>query len=242
MLMKKLALPLLLAPLCATSALAGDVPPELAAIFPGLTAPQVRAAPLPGFYEVRVGAQILYVTTDGRFLVQGELFDVASETNLTEQRRASARAGAVDDVSEGTMIVFAPEEFQHTITVFTDIDCGYCRRLHREINEYLALGIRVRYMFFPRSGPATESWSKAQQVWCSPDRQLAMTRSKAGEALAVPPCNPTPVQAHYDLGRDLGIRGTPAIISDTGELIPGYMPAADLQRALVRAKANGAAR
>lgn len=240
--MRKLALSLLLVPLGAPNALADQVPPELAAIFPGLTAPQVRPAPMPGFHEVRVGAQILYVSTDGRFLLQGELFDVASETNLTEQRRASARAEAVDDVSEGTMIVFAPPEFQHTITVFTDIDCGYCRRLHREINDYLALGIRVRYLFFPRSGPATESWTKAQQVWCSPNRQDAMTRSKAGEVLAVPPCNPTPVQSHYDLGRDLGIRGTPAIITDAGELIPGYMPAADLQRALLRTKGNGAAR
>lgn len=239
---RKLTLCLLLALPVAPSVLADEVPAGLAEIFPGLTAPQVRPAPVPGFHEVRVGAQILYVSTDGRFLFQGELFDVASETNLTEQRRASARAEAVDDVSEATMIVFAPEEYQHTITVFTDIDCGYCRRLHREINEYLALGMRVRYLFFPRSGPATESWTKAQQVWCSPDRQDALTRSKAGEVLVVPPCNPSPVQAHYDLGRDLGIRGTPAIISDMGELIPGYMPAADLQRALAKARENGAAR
>ena len=242
MLIRKLAFSLLLAPLGSPIALADEVPAELAPLFPGLTAPQVRPAPIPGFYEVRVGAQILYVTTDGRFLVQGELFDVASETNLTEQRRASARVEAVEEVSEGSMIVFAPEAYQHTITVFTDIDCGYCRRLHREIDDYLKLGIRVRYLFFPRSGPATESWTKAQQVWCSPNRQDAMTRSKAGEVLAVPACNPSPVQAHYDLGRDLGIRGTPAIISDMGELIPGYMPAADLQRALLQAKENGTAR
>jgi len=240
--MKKYALSLLLAPLCALPVLAEEVPAELAAMFPGLTAPQVRLAPVPGFYEVRVGAQILYVTTDGRFLIQGELFDVASETNLTEQRRASARAESVNEAGEATMIVFAPENYQHTITVFTDIDCGYCRRLHREINDYLALGIRVRYLFFPRSGPGTESWTKAQQVWCSPNRQDAMTRSKMGEVLVVPPCNPTPIQGHYDLGRDLGIRGTPAIISDNGDLIPGYMPAAELQRALVNARANGSGR
>lgn len=223
MLMRKLALSLLLAPLGALTALADQVPPELAAIFPGLTASQVRPAPMPGFHEVRVGAQILYVSTDGRFLVQGELFDVASETNLTEQRRASARVEAVDDVSEGTMIVFAPPEFQHTITVFTDIDCGYCRRMHQHMEEYNRLGIAIEYLFFPRAGMGSDSFDKAVSVWCSDDRHKAMDEAKAGVVLDKKQCS-NPIEADYDLGNRIGVTGTPAVFTESGLQLGGYMP------------------
>jgi len=205
---------------------------ELAALFPGVTAAQIRAAPLPGFFEVRIGAEIVYISEDGRYLLQGEIYDVANEQNLTELRRFSVRAEAVEEAGEETMVIFTPAEYAHTITVFTDIDCGYCRRLQREIAQYLARGIRVRYLFFPRSGPDTDSWTKAEQVWCSPDRRDAMNRAKRGEVLKAPVCEETPVSAHYDLGRALGIRGTPALITEAGELIPGYLPANDLLRRL----------
>ncbi len=126
------------------------------------------------------------------------------------------------------MIIFSPKQVKHTIDVFTDVDCGYCRKLHRQIDKYLAQGIRVRYLFFPRSGPNTESWTKAEQVWCSEDRNAALTRSKLGEVLTTKVCNPTPVQEHYSLGLKFGVQGTPAIITDTGELLPGYMDPGEL--------------
>ncbi|MCC5794546.1 MAG: DsbC family protein [Chromatiales bacterium] len=216
--------------------LADEAAERVAGLFPGVGVANVRPAPLPGFFEVRVGTQIFYVTEDARFLIQGELYDVETTENLTASRRASVRLDAIEEMGEPTMVVFAPDSWSHTITVFTDIDCGYCRRLQREIADYMALGIRVRYLFFPRSGPGTESWTKAEQVWCSPDRLDAMTRSKAGQRLTASACNPNPVEAHFELGRDLGIRGTPALITDSGELIPGYLPAAELLR---RLEANG---
>ncbi len=196
--------------------------------FPELSEDSVRSTPIPGVYELSLGGRIAYISADGRYLLQGDLFDVDSEANLTEARRGSARLAAIDDISEGSMIIFGPKTAPHTVTVFTDVDCGYCRKLHRQIKDYNAEGIRVRYLFFPRSGPDTPSWFKAEQVWCAADRNEALTRAKAGENIRSEDCGPTPVEQHYRLGQSLGIRGTPAIITERGELIPGYVPPADL--------------
>ncbi|MCK6371081.1 MAG: DsbC family protein [Gammaproteobacteria bacterium] len=196
--------------------------------FPEVRPEQITPAPIPGLFELRLGPQIAYVSADGRFLLRGDIIDVGTDANLTEARRSAARLAAVEDVGEAQMIIFSPKQVKHTISVFTDIDCGYCRRLHREIEQYLDAGIRVRYLFFPRSGPDTESWSKAVTVWCSSDRNAALTKSKRGEVLAASNCSPTPVQQHYSLGITLGVQGTPAIITDSGELVPGYVPAAEL--------------
>jgi thiol:disulfide interchange protein DsbC len=191
--------------------------------FPELANGGVEPTPVPGLYEVRIGAQVSYVSADGRYLLQGDLFDAENEVNLTEARRTVARVEAVDDVGESSMIIFGPADSKRTITVFTDIDCGYCRKLHRNIDGYNELGIRVRYMFYPRSGPQTESWFKAESVWCSDDRNAALTRAKSGGLIKEEDCESTPVEQHYRLGKEFGIQGTPAIISDTGELIGGYL-------------------
>ncbi len=130
------------------------------------------------------------------------------------------------------MIIFEPEVTRHTVTVFTDLDCAYCRKLHRQIADYNADGIRVRYMFFPRNGPNTSSWTKAEKVWCSDDRHAAFTRAKQGESIEAKDCGPTPVMRHYRLGQSFGIRGTPAIVTDTGRMIPGYVPPDELAKLL----------
>ena len=131
------------------------------------------------------------------------------------------------------MIVFSPDEPKHTITVFTDVDCAYCRKLHSEIGELTALGVKVQYLMYPRYGkqsPAGEpmiSWIKAENVWCAPDRNDALTRAKKGETIESEPCA-TPVAAHYEAGQLVGFAGTPAIITEDGVLISGYLPAARL--------------
>lgn len=201
---------------------------QLATLLPDVRADQISPSPIPGLYELRMGSQIAYVSADGKFLVRGDIINVKTNDNLTEARRSTARLAAVNEVGDAKMIVFSPRQVKHTISVFTDVDCGYCRKLHREMDQYLAKGIRVRYMFFPRSGPKTESWTKAEQVWCTQNRNDAMTRSKRGEVLAAKACNPNPVQQHYSLGIGLGIQGTPAIITDTGDLLPGYVPAGEM--------------
>ncbi|WKZ13625.1 MAG: DsbC family protein [Gammaproteobacteria bacterium] len=205
---------------------------RLAERFPDVRVEQIRPSPIPGLFELRIGPQIAYVSADGRYIVRGDLIEVSTDTNVTEAQRNSARLAAIDDVGEDRMIIFSPAKVKHTISVFTDIDCGYCRRLHREIDQYLAQGIRVRYLFFPRSGPNTESWAKAEAVWCSPDRNAALTKAKLGEVIKVPGCKSTPVQEHYSLGLALGVQGTPAIVTDTGELVPGYVPSDELAQYL----------
>jgi thiol:disulfide interchange protein DsbC len=207
---------------------------DLAALFPGIEEADVKDSPLDGVYEVAVGAQVAYVSKDGRYLLRGDLIDLEDNANLTEQRRNSARADILDSVDRDEMIIFAPEDPKHVITVFTDIDCGYCRRFHREMEQLNALGIEVRYLFYPRSGPGTESWKKANSVWCAPDRQEAMTAAKNGADMPPRNCGVTPVQAQYDLGGMVGLRGTPAVFAENGEMLGGYLPAAALSARLAK--------
>ena len=131
-------------------------------------------------------------------------------------------------VPDSQTLVFSPKDPKYTISVFTDVDCGYCRKLHSQIAEYNRLGVRVRYLFFPRSGPDTESWHKAESVWCSADRNDALTRAKRGETLKAKPCGPTPVAKEHQLGEDIGVQGTPSIVLANGEMLPGYVPPAML--------------
>lgn len=186
---------------------------------------------VPGIYEVTFDAQIFYLSEDGRFAIQGEIIDLEQRQNLTENRRNKLRADVINAVGDDRMVVFGDDEDQHTVTIFTDIDCGYCRKLHREIEDYNRRGIRVRYLMFPRAGIGSESYSKAVTVWCSEDQQDAMTRAKLGESLPPKQCE-NPVQNHYALGNQVGVRGTPAIVLESGEMLPGYIPAANLARIL----------
>lgn len=197
---------------------------ELAKKIPGSKPEDFRASPLPGVFEYARGAEILYFSADGRFALAGDLYEVASETNLSERRRREARLALIGKVPENRMVIFGPRDAKHTVTVFTDVDCGYCRKLHSEITRYNQLGIRVRYLFYPREGPDSAGWDKAVAVWCSANRQEAMTRAKKGENITAPKCATTPVAKDYELGQEVGLRGTPAIITSTGDLLPGYLP------------------
>jgi len=200
----------------------------------------VKPSPIEGLYEIRSGAEVGYVSVDGRFYVDGDVFDMQTRANLTEARRQEGRIGLLAGVAEREAIVFAPAgKPRHTLTVFTDIDCAYCRRMHQEMAELNRLGIRVRYLMYPRGGPGSESWKKAEAVWCSADRKDALTRAKRGEAVKAARCE-TPVAAHYALARDLGIRGTPGVITERGEYLAGYLPASQLAEYLAKLPAVAA--
>jgi thiol:disulfide interchange protein DsbC len=206
------------------------VTPEeaIAAMVPGLEASNVTESPISGVYEVIVGGQIVYITGDRRYLIKGDLVDLSTNESVTERRLGSVRLQQMAEIKESEMIIFEPENPKHTITVFTDIDCGYCRKLHQEMDQMQALGIRVRYVFYPRMGPGSEGWAKAEAVWCSKDRQQALTDAKAGKDVKAPSCGATPVAAEYQMGNRIGVRGTPAIMTEDGTLLPGYVPAAEL--------------
>jgi thiol:disulfide interchange protein DsbC len=188
----------------------------------------VKPSPIAGLYEVRSGSEVGYVSADGRYYVDGDVFDMTSKHNLTEDVRKQGRLALLGAVNDADAIVFEPKgPAKHTVTVFTDVDCVHCRHMHSEIAEINRLGIRVRYLMFPRGGPGTESWGKAVAVWCSADRKDALTRAKRGETLPAGKCE-SPVAAQYELGRKLGITGTPGIITETGEFMAGYANAAYL--------------
>jgi thiol:disulfide interchange protein DsbC len=203
-------------------------------VLPDAEITSVGLAPLPGMYEVMVGPTALYVSGDGRYIIKGDIYDISTLQNLTRVRQAKARVDAFQSLDSNDVIEFAPRsgKTKRTLYVYTDIDCGYCRKLHTEVNQLTDAGITVRYLAYPRSGLKGDSYAKAVAVWCSSNRQTAMTQSKAGKLVSSPKCD-NPVADHYRVGEAMGIRGTPAVYSDEGEQLGGYVPAADLIRMLI---------
>jgi thiol:disulfide interchange protein DsbC len=202
----------------------GDPRADIVKKIDGLKLEDVRMTPVNGIYEITRGSEISYTTGDGRYVIIGDMIDIDSDQNLSENRRRTIRQRLIDTVPESEMLVFGPKNPKYTITVFTDIDCGYCRRLHSQIAEYNRLGIRVRYLFYPRSGPDTDSWHKAESVWCASNRNESLTRAKNGEDIKSPKCPTDIVKRDWELGHKLGIEGTPAIFLASGEMLPGYAP------------------
>jgi thiol:disulfide interchange protein DsbC len=192
----------------------------------------VTPTPIPGIVEVRRGADIVYMSSDGKYVLTGELYRVDSHVDLTEQHRRELRRKLIDSVPESQMLVFSPPHPKYTVTVFTDVDCVYCRALHGQIEDYNSLGIKVRYVFYPRTGPNTSSWYKAEQVWCSANRHDALTRAKLGEPLAAKVCAVNPVAREYALGQAIGLEGTPGIVAANGAMMGGYLPPTALLAAL----------
>lgn len=200
-------------------------------LMPGAPIESIAASEIKGLYEVVSGGSIFYASEDGRYLLQGQLYDAAAKKNITESKLAKSRKAALDKMGEQNMIVFKPGASKHVVSVFTDIDCGYCRKLHSEIDQYLAQGITVRYMFFPRAGKGSDSYAKAISVWCADDRQKALTAAKKGDALDSKTCA-NPIDQHMQLGEAFGMNGTPMIVTEKGNILPGYVPAQQLAKIL----------
>jgi thiol:disulfide interchange protein DsbC len=202
----------------------GDPRVEVASHISGAHPEELRATPVPGLWELTRGTDIAYVTADGKYAFSGDLIELGTNNNLTENHRRDLRLKAIAAYPESQMLVFGPHDPKYTVTVFTDVDCPYCRKLHSQIADYNHLGIRVRYLFYPRTGPNTTSWTKAEQVWCSTDRNEALTRAKLGEELKAKASCDNPVARSYAHGQDFAIEGTPAILLPNGEMLSGYLP------------------
>lgn len=203
----------------------------LETLVPGVKIDSIADAPMPGYAEVVLSGQILYVSDDGKYLIQGSVFDIAKRADLTENSRAGARKSLLASIEAGHSIVFAPEKPDYTVTVFTDIDCAYCRRLHQQIADYNRLGIAVRYLFFPRAGLGSDSYDKAVSVWCADDQRAALTQAKAGEVPPKRECS-NPVAEDFELGQRVGVSGTPAIYTAQGVQIGGYVPPEQMRQRL----------
>lgn len=206
-------------------------------LFPGEQQYAISETPVPGLYEVDFGNSFMYITADASYAVRGDIINVQNQVNLTERKRSRERLRIVNSIGEDKMIVFSPEKGKKrfTITVFTDIDCGYCRRLHSELDSFLKQGIEVRYMFYPRAGVGSSSYQKAVSVWCADDRQAALTEAKRGGKLEQKTCD-NPVSEHMRLAAELGVTGTPLMILDDGTRFPGYTSADRLVRILEHQK------
>jgi thiol:disulfide interchange protein DsbC len=219
-----------------------DIRVQLAKKIPGAKAEDVRQSPIPGVYEILLGTNTAYVSADGKYLISGDLYEIATKTNLSEERRTVVRSQAIAAIKDSDTIVFGPATPKHTITVFIDVDCGYCRKLHSEIAELNnKFGIRVRYTAYPRSGPGTSSWAKMETVWCSKDRREALTKAQLDQDIGTAKCGSTPVGSQYKLGGDIGVNGTPAIFTEDGDYIGGYLPPQKLAEYLDELKAESAA-
>jgi thiol:disulfide interchange protein DsbC len=195
---------------------------------PGVPIDAIKPAPFPGFSEVSLSGRVVYVSQDGQYLLQGSLVRLADRVDLTEASEAVMRRGELAAVGKERRIVFPAVGAQkHRITVFTDIDCGFCRKLHSQIADYNREGITVEYLFFPRAGLNSESFDKAVAVWCSTDRNAALTAAKLDKPIGKRTCA-NPVAAEYKLGQKIGVDGTPAIYLDDGTQIGGYLPPKDM--------------
>lgn len=211
----------------------------LAKVSPEAPPTSVRPAAIAGLYEVIFGSTVYYFSADGKYMLGGPLVELASRRNLSadamqnveREQLMPQRVAFLQSLRDADAIVFAAAKPQHRVTVFTDIDCGYCRELHRHVDQYNAAGISVRYLAFPRAGEGSASFKKAENVWCAADRKAALTAAKAGKSNPDKACD-NPVAEQFHAGQKLGIAGTPAILLDDGRLLPGYVPPDDLKRVL----------
>jgi len=193
----------------------------LAKSMPSVKVTNVADTPIEGLYEVIVGSQVVYMSVDARYMIEGDLFDLKTKQNVSEEAKSVIRLSAINKLGSDNMLVYTPEKIKNTITVITDIDCPYCRRLHNEIPDYMENDVEVRYIFMPLKGAA--DMKKTISVWCSDDQQLALDIAKAGGEVDEKICK-NPIAEHLQLAREIGVRGTPAIVLENGQLLPGYVP------------------
>jgi thiol:disulfide interchange protein DsbC len=215
---------------------------KVSKMFQEIKPEHIQPSPIDGWYTVRKGAVVAYISADGRYLLQGDLIDLDTQVNLSESERNSARIEMMAAIPDDEMISFTPDEVKYSVSIFTDIDCAYCRRLHSQIDEYLAQSIEINYLLYPRSGPTSASWVKAEQVWCADDRNEALTLAKVDKNFDSHSCDSSMISKHYSLGKEVGLTGTPAIVMSDGTLMPGYLPPLALAERLAVAEKFSAAR
>lgn len=206
----------------------------LAKHMPSTPVSKVTESMVPGLYEVTVGTQVVYMDKNARYMVNGDMIDLATRENLTDAAKSGIRLTALSQLSEDDMLVYTPEKVDHTVTVISDVDCYYCRRLHSEMDQYMENNVKVRYIFMPLKGQA--DYEKTVSVWCAKDQNKALDSAKKGEDIEPLTCD-NPIAQHLAVARELGIRGTPGIILESGELLPGYVEISELVKKLNKSEA-----
>lgn len=239
--MLKKILPAILAGAFAMSACAADdskaARDAVEALGPGIKVESIAPAPLPGYYQVVASGRMVYVSADGRYMINGNLIDLKSKTDLSAASWSTLRKAELAKVPASQRLVYSPPNPKHTVTIFTDVDCGFCRQLHAHIDEYNKQGIAVEYVFWPRegvkttAGADTPSYTKAVSVWCSADRKTAFNEAMGGGSVKAASCA-NPVKDEFELGERLGVNGTPTIVTENGDVVGGYVTPAQLLKAV----------
>jgi len=211
----------------------GAVEERIRTLAPQAKSIAISETPVSNLLMVQIDGDIVYATADGKYLVQGRLIDMDTREDLTEGAKSEVRRELLASVDATKQITFAPEDTKYDLTVFTDIDCGYCRKLHAQMAEYNQQGIAIHYMAFPRAGVGSESYEKFVSVWCATDQRVAITEAKSGTDPEPKQCD-NPIAEQYQLGRDLGVSGTPSLLTAEGLMIPGYVPPEQLRERLDR--------
>lgn len=190
----------------------------------------VSPTPIADLYEIVFdNSKVVYMSNDGRYVLEGDLLDLVARSNLTEERRANAREIAFKNTDINRLIEFAPEKTEHLLYVYTDIDCAYCRKFHSEVKKLNDNGIAIRYLAFPRAGIGSQAFKDAESAWCADDKKQALTDAKAGKSIESKVCD-TRVEDQFNLGKSMGVRGTPSVFLENGREMGGYIPADDLIR------------
>ncbi len=193
---------------------------------------QVRESPVSGLYMVNLGGQVVFVSEDARYLVQGDMLDLQTRRMVADDLHADERRDRLAEHGTENMIIYpAQGDTEHVVTVFTDIDCPYCRQLHERMDDYTALGIEVRYVQMPRAGVGSDSYHKAVAVWCADDRKAAMDRAKSGESMGRADCD-NPVQEQLAMAQQLSVNATPTFVSEQGRVQRGLVPPEHLKQFL----------
>ena len=216
----------------ATSAIANDAlkkefQKSLSRLSSDFEISDVKETPIKGIYQVTIGPDVIYMSRDGNYVLKGEILDIGNRRNLTEDFRAQTRINLLNTISDSEYIEFSSTKTKNYIYVFTDVDCGYCRKLHRDVPELNSMGIAVRYLAYPRAGVDSIIGEEMRNVWCAENRQKALTTSKNRQPIEVKICD-APIARHHALGRELGVTGTPAIFLENGRKLPGYIPPDEL--------------
>ena len=216
----------------ATSAIANDAlkkefQKSLSRLSSDFEISDVKETPIKGIYQVTIGPDVIYMSRDGNYVLKGEILDIGNRRNLTEDFHAQKRINLLNTIADSEYIEFSSTKTKNHIYVFTDVDCGYCRKLHRDVPELNSMGIAVRYLAYPRAGVDSIIGEEMRNVWCAENRQKALTTSKNRQPIDVKICD-APIARHHALGRELGVTGPPAIFLENGRKLPGYIPPDEL--------------
>lgn len=201
--------------------------------FPQLTIEEISASPISGLFQVMASGNIIYATQDGRYIIAGDLFDLKEgQNNLSEGARKTSRLKSLKAIEEENMLTFAAKKPEYVVTVFTDVDCGYCRKLHADMSKLNDLGITVRYLAFPRAGESSATAEKMSKIWCAKNKQQAFNDASNDKAVEGSVCPSRSIARGYELGQAMGINGTPTLVFEDGTIFPGYLPPEKLLEAV----------